>query len=140
MPQPVLSLENTVRTIRVVYAVPLFAMMLHVRMAEKVSHQEPRDIHLIWLAFLANGLMIIGIAFLFRIKMLRPPVETLQARPDDQTAFARWRAGNILSFVLAECVVLFGFALRFLGGTTWQSLPFYVLGIALMLVCWPGRP
>jgi len=49
-------------------------------------------------------------------------------------AVSRWRFGNLLSFVLAESVVLFSFALRFLGGTTWQSLPFYVVGIALMLV------
>ena len=84
--------------------------------------------------------MILAIALFLRIKMVQPGAVILQEKPDDQTALARWRAGNILSFVLAETVVLFGFALRFIGGTTWQSLPFYIVGIALMLVWWPHRP
>jgi hypothetical protein len=87
-----------------------------------------------------TGLMIVGIALLFRIKMLQPAIENLQEKADDQIALARWRAGNILSFVLAESIVLFGFALRFLGGTITQSLPFYIVGVALMLVWWPRRP
>jgi len=140
MPQPALTLDNSIRLIRIIYGALLFAMILNIRMAEKLSHQEPLDIHVIWLALLANGLMAIGVAIFFRFKMLQPAAETLQERPDDQTALARWRAGSILSFVLVETVALFGFVLRFIGGTTWQSLPFYVVGIALMLVWWPRRP
>jgi len=140
MPQPALTLDNSIRSIRIIYAVLLFKMILYVLTAEKLSHQEPHDIHTIWLAFLVSGLMIVAVALSFRIKMLEPAGETLQAKADDQRALARWRAGNILSFVLVETVALFGFVLRFIGGTTWQSLPFYVVGIALMLVWWPRRP
>ena len=140
MPQPALTLDNSIRSIRIIYAALLFTMILYVLTAEKLSHQEPHDIHTIWLAFLVSGLMIVAVALSFRIKMLKPAGETLQAKADDQRALARWRAGNILSAVLAETVVLFGFALRFMGGTTWQALPFYVVGIALMLVWWPRRP
>ena len=140
MPQLVLTLENNVRSMRIVHAVLLSSMILYILMAEKLSHQEPHDIHMIWIGFQVSGLMILAIALFFRIKMLQPAAVTLQEKPADQTALARWRAGNILSFVLAETVVLFGFALRFIGGTTWQSLPFYIVGIALMLVWWPHRP
>ena len=140
MPQPALTLDNSIRSIRIIYAALLFTMILYVLTAEKLSHQEPHDIHTIWLAFLVSGLMIVAVALSFRIKMLEPAGETLQAKADDQRALARWRAGNILSFVLVETVALFGFVLRFIGGTTWQSLPFYVVGIALMLVWWPRRP
>jgi len=140
MPQPDLTLDNSIRSIRIIYAALLFTMILYVLTAEKLSHQEPHDIHTIWLAFLVSGLMIVAVALSFRIKMLEPAGETLQAKADDQRALARWRAGNILSFVLVETVALFGFVLRFIGGTTWQSLPFYVVGIALMLVWWPRRP
>jgi hypothetical protein len=140
VPQPGLTLENTIRSMRIIYVALLFTMILYVLMAEALTHHDVHDVHVLWLAFLLTGLMIVGIALLFRIKMLQPAIETLQEKPDDQIALARWRAGNILSFVLAESIVLFGFALRFLGGTITQSLPFYIVGVALMLVWWPRRP
>jgi hypothetical protein len=89
---------------------------------------------------LLNGLVVVGMALFFRIKMLEAAAETLVANPDDPMALGRWRTGNLLSFLLAESVVLFGMALRFIGGTTMQSLPFYAVGIAIMLVWWPRRP
>jgi hypothetical protein len=140
MPPLALTLENSMRSMRIIYGVLLLAAISYVLMAEKLSHQEPRDIRVMWLGFLVNGLMIVGIALFFRFRMLQPAAETLQEKPDDQTALARWRAGNTLCCVLLEAVVLFGFALRFMGGTTMQSLPFYTVGIALMLVWWPRRP
>ena len=140
MPQPALTLENSIRAMRIIYAALLFAMILYVLMAEKLTHHEPHEVRIVGITFLATGLMIIGVALFFRFKMLQPAGETLQEKPDDQTALARWRAGNILSFVLTEAVVLLGFALRFMGGTTMQSAPFYTVGIGLMLVWWPRRP
>jgi hypothetical protein len=140
MPQSAQTLEKSMRTVRIVYVMLFFAMILSVFTAEKLSHQEPRDIRAVWLGLLVNGLMVVGVALLFRIKMLEPAAETLQANPDDPIALGRWRTGNLLSFLLAESIVLFGMALRFLGGTTMQSLPFYVVGIAMMLVWWPRRP
>jgi hypothetical protein len=93
------------------------------------------------MVFLVTSLMVIAVAVFFRLKTLQPAAETLQTIPDDRAAASRWRFGNILSFVLAESLLLFGFELRFLGGTTsWQSVPFYVVGIALMLVWRPRRP
>lgn len=140
MPQPALTLENSIRSMRIIYGVLLSAILLCIRAAEKLSHREPLDIRVIWLALLANGLMVVGIALFFRFKMLQPAAETLRAKPDDQAALARWINGNILSSVLAETIALFGFALRFIGGTHSQALPFYVVAIALMLVWWPRRP
>jgi hypothetical protein len=140
MPQSAETLEKSMRTVRIVYVVLFFAMILSVFTAEKLSHQEPRDIRAVWLGLLVNGLMVVGVAQLFRIKMLEPAAETLQANPDDPIALGRWRTGNLLSFLLAESIVLFGMALRFIGGTTMQSLPFCVVGIAMMLVWWPRRP
>ena len=140
MPQPALTLENSLRSVRIIFGALLFAAILYILMTEKFIHPESHDIHATWLAFLVNGLMIVAVALFFRIKMLQPAGETLQAKADDQRALGRWRVGNILSAVLAEAVVLFGFALRFMGGTTIQSIPFYVVGVGLMLVWWPRRP
>jgi hypothetical protein len=140
MPQPALTLENSVRAVRILHAVILYSMILFILMAEDFLHHEPHKVHLIWIGFLVTGLMVVGVAISFRLRTLQPAAEVLQTSPDDRMALSRWRFGNILSFVLAESIVLLGFALRFLGGTITQSLPFYIVGLALMLVWWPGRP
>jgi hypothetical protein len=125
---------------RIIYGLLLLAAIFYVLTAQKLFHHEAHDVHLIWLGFLVTGLTLVGVGRFFRLKMLQPAAATLQTIPDDQSSLARWRIGNLLSCLLAESVVLFGFALRFLGGTSTQSLPFYIVGIALMLVWWPRRP
>ena len=140
MPQPVLTLENGVRAVRILHAVILYSMILFVLMAEDFLHHESHDVHRLWIGFLVTGLTLVGVALFSRLKMLQPAAETLQTNPDDQSALARWRIGNLLSCLLAEAGVLLGFALRFMGGTITQSLPFYIIGIGLMLVWWPRRP
>lgn len=140
MPQSALTPENNMRAVRILHAVIFCTILLLVYIAEMFFHHEARDVRLAWIGFLANGLMILTLALFFRLKMLQPAVETLQKNPDDQAALARWRTGNIISFVLTESIVLLGFALRFIGGTTVQSLPFYTIGVALMLLWWPRRP
>jgi hypothetical protein len=128
VPRSVETLEKSMRSDRIVHVVLFFATIFHVLTAENLSHQEPRDIHAVWLGLLVNGLVVVGVALFFRIKMLGPAAETLVANPDDPMALGRWRTGNLLSFLLAESAVLFGMALRFIGGTTMQSLPFYAVG------------
>jgi hypothetical protein len=140
MPQLVLKLDSTIRAGRILHAVLLLAALLNIFMAEVFSHHEPHDVHVIWVGFLVNGLLLAGIALYFRIWMLATAAEILRTKPEDQFALARWRFGNILSFVLAESIVLFGFALRFIGGTSLQSLPFYIAGIAMMILWFPRRP
>src|SRR5271169_750963 len=134
MTQPPATLENSLRSIRIFYSVVLFATILQVQVAEMLSHPAPREIHAMWLGFLVIGLMEVGVAFFFRIKMVQPAVETLQERSDDRIALGRWRAGNILCFVLANSIALFELALRFIGGTTTQAPPFYIGGISLFLL------
>jgi hypothetical protein len=140
VPQPVLTIENSMRAIRILYGLILYSIILCVVMTEKFFHHEAHDVRLIWFGFLLSGLMVVSIAAYFRFKMLQPAAETLQTSPGDRMALSRWRFGNILSFVLAESLFLFGFALRFLGGTSIQSTPFYAAAIGLMLVWWPRRP
>lgn len=140
MSQPTLTLDSSIRTIRIVYAVLLFAAINYIFMAEVFLHHEPHDVHMIWVGFLVNGLLIAGIALFFRMRMLATAADTLRTKPEDQFALARWRLGNILSSVLAVSMVLLGFALRFIGGTTVQSVAFYIAGVAMMILWWPRRP
>jgi hypothetical protein len=77
---------------------------------------------------------------LFPGQEIRPAFDTLQLRPDDPAALQQWRTGAILTAVLLEAVALYGFALRFLGASLKVSVPFYLVGIALMLLWWPQKP
>lgn len=140
MPPPAPTLENSIRFMRTFFFTILVAAAMQISLAEKLSHQEPRDVHVIWVGFLVNGLLIAGIALFFRMRMVTAAIEALRTKPEDQSAIGRWRAGNILSCVLAESIVLFGFALRFIGGTSVQSLPFYLAGMAMMILWFPRRP
>jgi hypothetical protein len=140
MPQPVPKLDGSLRTIRIIYAVLLFAALNYIFIPESLFHFKPRDVHVIWVGFLVNGLLIVGLALFFWMKLVSTAAETLRTNPEDQFALGRWRAGNILSCVLAESIVLLGFSLRFIGGTSLQSLPFYFTGVAMMILCFPRRP
>jgi len=116
MPQPLMTLAGSVRVIRIVHAILLGTMILYPVIAEEIGPHQPRDIHVIWVSILALSLIVCGIAFYFQFKRVRPAAQTLQTQPDDAVALVRWRAGNIVSFVFAEAVMLYGFALRFMGG------------------------
>jgi hypothetical protein len=75
-----------------------------------------------------------------RRQKIAPAIERLRDQPDDRGAIQNLTAGSIVSVVvLAESVVLCGFALRFLGGTRPQAAPFYLAGVFLMLLWWPKR-
>jgi hypothetical protein len=141
VPQAANTVEGTLRFLRVFSSVLLFSVILYIWVAEKVVEHPPQLLNPVMLLGIgACSLAVFAIALFARVKIIRPALETLQTKQDDTSALQHWRSGNILSFVLFEAIVLFGFALRFLGGSTLQSLPFYAAGIGLMLLWWPHRP
>jgi hypothetical protein len=79
-------------------------------------------------------------ALVVRTKTIQPALDLLQTQPGDTSALNRWRSGSIVSYVLAESVVLFGFSLRIFGGTLALSAPFYIAAVVLMLFLRPRRP
>ena len=138
---PGATIDGTLKNLRTIHGVMLFSMILYVFTAERLISPESRDLNsTLPAAFGILSLAIIGLAMFFRTKKIRTAFETFQSKPDDATAPRQWRTGGILTAVLLEAVVLYGFALRFLGAPLKVSLPFYVVGIALMLLWWPQRP
>jgi hypothetical protein len=75
----------------------------------------------------------VGIATGFRAKLLRPAVERLQHWPQDSAALEQWRRGNILSFVFALTVVLYGVVTRVMGFSWNIAAWFFVAGFFLLL-------
>jgi hypothetical protein len=90
--------------------------------------------------FLVVSILMASATVFIHHKLVGTALDALRSIPDDPNSLAKWRQGVVLIDVLLETVVLFGFALRFLGGTLQQSLPFYAAGIGLMILWWPRRP
>jgi hypothetical protein len=83
---------------------------------------------------------IVGATVYIRLKMVGAALDSLRSTPDDPGSVAKRRKGVVLSAVLLDVVVLYGFVLRFLGGTLPHCLPLYAAGIGLMILWWPQRP
>src|SRR5437588_9498022 len=88
---------------------------------------------------LYNGMLIfallIGLIIVVTRKLtIDRALEVLKHTPDNMAALYRWRSGNILSFALAESIVLYGFVVRFLGASLAQAAPFYIAGIIILAV------
>ena len=105
-----------------------------------VAPKSPKDV---WTFLLVFGLLSfsdISGAFSIRMRYLGTTEETLSSNPEDQVALSRWRSGQIISLVMCQTIALFGLILRLLGGTSLQTIPFYLISTSMMLVWWPRRP
>jgi hypothetical protein len=114
-------------------------LYLHVMRILPAHNSEPLNPALPWVLG-ALGVADLGIGQWMRSKQLRLAFETLRTTPDDPTALARWRRGVIIGDCLAIAVVLYGFAIYFLGGSARQVAPFFIVGAAAMLFWWPREP
>jgi hypothetical protein len=137
---PAPTVDGTLRGLRVLYLILLLAMLLYVAVAEKTQHQLIA-MNRTFLAGLSSvAAIMVGAALYLQVKVIRPALEALQAKPDDGSSLERWRNASFASYMLAEAIVLFGLCLRFLGGTRTVSFAFYGVGILLMLFLFPRRP
>jgi hypothetical protein len=144
MPQVVQSIDGTLRVLRIIHSALLLSMVLYIFVAERIARIVTHPVQPIDHTFLASiaivSIVAASTAFVFRIKMIGPALDTLQIAPGDVSSLNRWRAGSIISYALAESIVLFGLALRSVGASLPQSAWFYVAGPLLMLSWWPRRP
>lgn len=140
IPRPIPTLDGTLRSLRIIYVAMLAAMVLYVVVSEKAQH-DLIHMNMKFVAGLAIvAAVLVGIGFYVQIKMLRPALEALQEKPGDAQALGSMRSGSLACYILAEAVVLFGLCLRFLGGARSLAIPFYAVGILLMLFWFPRRP
>jgi hypothetical protein len=80
----------------------------------------------------------IGIATVFRARLLPEAAEKLRTSPGDAQALGRWQQGNILSFTFATTIVLYGFVLRVLG-FCWNIAAWFFVAGFLLLLWWTPR-
>ena len=127
------SIAETVRGARTIHLVLFLSIILYVFVGEML-HPASQDIPAsMQYGFLicAGGMMVLAVVF--RRMTAGQAEEVLRRDPDDAVAIARWRTGQLVSYVLAESVALFGFALRYLGVSFGRALLFYGAAIILMV-------
>ena len=139
--QPPSTTEGTVQFLRLLHGALLVSVVLYGLILWRVPAQNSRPLDASMLVALgALSVVMIAVGVAVRAKFIREAFETLRIRPDDAGSLAHWRKGDIVSAALAEAVVLYGVAIHFIGGSTRQVAPFFVVGAIVMLLWWPQRP
>ncbi|MGH9740351.1 MAG: hypothetical protein ACRD4X_17450 [Candidatus Acidiferrales bacterium] len=141
MPQTALTIDGTLRVLRVIYAALVSAIVFYAWIPGGMLHiaVQPID-RALYVGIAVVAVLSAVMAVVMRNRMLQPALATLRTNPADAASHRRWRTGSLVSYSLALAVVLYGFALRMIGATFGQAAPFYAVGFALMLLWWPRRP
>jgi hypothetical protein len=141
MQQPVPTTDGTFRALRKVHLIMLLSVFPYVWLAERavrhIHHSPDRGFALAIELLAATAIVA---AIVLRTTLIQPALDVLRTKADDKVSLARWRSCSILSYIMAEVVVVFGFEMRILGATITQSAAFYISGIVLMLFLRPRRP
>jgi len=127
------ALARQARSLRIVRAVFLASIGIYACVGEvMVQGGHEVDIHL-EIGIAVCAVLDIAVAFFFRQKTSNSALEVLRSDPENVQAIGRWGTGQLVSLVLAESVLLFGFALRFLGAPLLHSVPYYLVSLVLLL-------
>jgi hypothetical protein len=107
-------------------------------MAARHIHHNPDRGFALAIELLAATIIVAAIVL--RATLIQPALDVLRTKADDKVSLVRWRSCSILSYIMAEIVVVLGFEMRILGATVTQSAAFYISGIVLMLFLRPRQP
>jgi hypothetical protein len=136
-PKPSTARE-TLSVLRILHLALLMAVLLYIFMIRIIpaAPTEPLNKPLLVGSY---ALCVLELAFGQRIRSKRvaAALELLRTQPNDAKALSQWRAGVVISDSVAMSVVLYGLALHFVGGTSLQIAPFFVVGTAALLFWWP---
>lgn len=130
---------NQFRSIRIVHRIMLVGVVLYAFTAERLAMPPSRLSLPMALGLGIVAIVVAAIAFGYRMKLLPSAIEALRRNPQDVQALYRWRQAHIVTMVLLVSVALFGFVLRFMGGSFWVALPFYFASISLLLLWAPNE-
>ncbi len=131
------KMSAAVQRVRIIHAVFVFATLLYIYMPFLLHLEEHAISSIIPLAFGFVSAGNIALALYFRARKITPAEEILGTKPDDEAALGLWQSGVVISLVLCEAVVLFGFVLKVLGASWNVSGIFYAVGLLLMLAWTP---
>lgn len=129
---------NAARIMRIVYGGILIHMILVIILGEFYLRFQAVSLDvniLIGIGILCFGML--GFTIFVRRKVVTSAVEALRRHPDDKKSIHKWKLGNIICFVILDVIVVFGLMIQITGENRILELPFYIVGIGLMLLWWP---
>ena len=132
-------MDKNFQQIRILHVVFLMTWFLFLLQIKIVNPQEKPMPFFIPVAFGVVCISEIVLALFLRAQYISASEDILRAEPQNFPALAKWKVGNILSFVFAEVVTLFGLVLKFLGAGWNVAGIFFGVGLCLMLL-WTPRP
>ena len=132
--------EQSYKLARIIHAGLLLTVVLYAGIAAALAPGTRAIPAVLPIALGAVAGLLAVAALVLRSRLVGPSEEILRTRPDDLSAMARWRVGQIISFALAEAVVLYGLVLKFVGAEWKVAGVFFAAGAALMLMFTPQRP
>lgn len=119
----------SMRTLRTARIVLIGMVFLYVRVGER-DGPVPRPVSpLLFIGLYVFAAGIISSVLMLRSRELKRAKDRLARQPGDMAALRRWRAIQLVILVCFLAIPLYGLVLRFQGGTLFQALPFYVVGV-----------
>lgn len=132
-------MDKTLSTLRVMHISFIATWFLFLVVIKASGPQETFISADLPIAFGLAGLSEVGLALFLRNRYISGACEILRSDPGNQAALAKWRVGNLLSFVFAETITLFGLVLKFIGASWQIALPFFAAGLVLLLLWAPRK-
>jgi hypothetical protein len=129
--------EKTVAAMWVIYASFVTTLFLFIVVIETAKPAEKLISPMIIGAFALAAISYVLVGATLRRKFLNAAEERLRQEPHDAKGLQLWRTGNLLSFAIAESVMLLGVAQKFLGARWTISGIFFALGLLLMILWMP---
>jgi len=132
--------EQQFRAVRLIAMAMLVTIPLYAVVGEIAGPAQPGDFAIYRLVFFVVSATAGLMGFQLRARMISDTEDILRRTPDDEAAAQRWAGAHIAASGMAEVIGVCGLALRLVGGTLLESLPFYVIAMGLMLAWMPRRP
>lgn len=132
--------EQRFRATRLIAIALLATIPLYALVGEMAGPAQPGDYATFRLVLFVVSATVGLMGFQLRARMIPAAEDTLRRAPNDETAAQRWVAAHVVALGMAEVIGVCGLALRIVGGTLVESLPFYIIAMGLMLAWIPRRP
>ena len=137
---PTLTVADAVRRAQLLAGCFLLYLMVLPAIVEKFfpKTSEPLD-RTVFVAICFVCVAEIGIALVIRS---RYPVTTedVALQTDESARIRKWMTIQIASYAIATSVALYGVALRAIGTSLAEAIPFYVVALVLLVSWWPRIP
>ena len=138
------TIPTTLRFGRIVWSVLLASQLLYSFGLNRLIHQlsigHPVPPNAFVIGMNCTAIFELAFGIFAYVRLVGRSCRTLASNPSDARALLRWRQGMILTCVMAETVVMTGFALRVQGALPTQSFPTIAVGIGAMLLFYPKAP